>query len=136
MNRLEFQDLAVERLGDADALLKAGRFACAYYISGYAIECALKACVARQTKQDDFPPKDAARLYTHDLPKLLDSAGLGMAFEQETGQDRIFKQNWSVVRDWTEETRYQSRGQRQAEEILAAIKDPQHGMLQWLRRNW
>jgi hypothetical protein len=35
MNRLEFQDLAVERLGDADALLKAGRFACAYYISGY-----------------------------------------------------------------------------------------------------
>jgi len=96
----------------------------------------LEACVARQTKQDDFPPKDAARLYTHDLPKLLDSAGLGMAFEQETGQDRIFKQNWSVVRDWTEETRYQSRGQRQAEEILAAIKDPQHGVLQWLRRNW
>ena len=74
--------------------------------------------------------------HTHDLPKLLDSAGLGMAFEQEAGQDRIFKQNWSVVRDWTEETRYQSRGQRQAEEILAAINDPEHGVLQWLRRNW
>jgi HEPN domain-containing protein len=99
MNRLEFQDLAVERLGDADALLKPGRFACAYYISGYAIECALKACVARQTKQDDFPPKDAARLYTHDLPKLLDSAGLGWAFEQEAGQDPIFEKNWTTVKE-------------------------------------
>jgi hypothetical protein len=41
MNRLEFQALAVERLADADALLKAGRYACAYYISGYVIECGL-----------------------------------------------------------------------------------------------
>jgi hypothetical protein len=48
----------------------------------------------------------------HDIPKLLDSAGLGSAFEQEAGQDAIFRANWATVKDWTEQTRYQSRGQR------------------------
>jgi HEPN domain-containing protein len=136
MNRLEFQALAVERLSDAEALLKAGRYACAYYIAGYAVECALKACIARKTNQDDFPPREAARYYVHDIPKLLDGAGLGSAFEQEARQDSILRRYWAEVKDWTEETRYQSRGQGPAEQILTAINDPQHGVLQWLRRNW
>jgi hypothetical protein len=136
MNRLEFQSLAAERLDDSAALLKAGRYAGAYYISGYAIECALKACVARKTKQDEFPPREAAKYYVHDLPKLLDIAGLGPAFTQEAGEDPVFGSNWAVVKDWTDETRYQRLGKQQAEEILAAISDPQHGVLQWLKRNW
>ncbi|SPF52791.1 conserved hypothetical protein [Candidatus Sulfopaludibacter sp. SbA4] len=136
MNRVEFQALAVERLSDADALLKAGRHACAYYIAGYAVECALKACIARKTNQDDFPPRDAARYYVHDISRLLEGAGLGPVLEKEAGQDPVFERNWIAVKDWTEETRYQSRGQKQAEEILTAINDPQHGVLQWLRRNW
>src|SRR5258707_7847328 len=104
MNRLEFQDLAAERLGDADALLQAGRYACAYYISGYAIECALKACIARRTRQDDFPPRDASNYYTHNLSKLLDHTDLSPAFEQAAGQDPLFKANWAAVKDWTEES--------------------------------
>jgi len=136
MNRLEFQLLAAERLDDAVALLKAGRYACAYYISGYAIECALKACIARKTKQDEFPPKDAARYYVHDIPKLLDIAGLGPAFTQEANHDPTFRANWAAVKDWSEESRYQSRPQQQAQEILEAVNDPQHGVLQWLKRNW
>ena len=99
----------------------------------------LKACIARKTNQDDLPPRDAARYYVHDIPKLLDSVGLSSAFEQEAGQDAIFRANWATVKDWTEETRYQGRGPRQAEEILTAltaINDPQHGVLQWLRRDW
>jgi hypothetical protein len=39
MDRLEFQILAAERLDDAVALLAAGRYSGAYYVSGYAIEC-------------------------------------------------------------------------------------------------
>ena len=136
MNRLEFQHLADERLDDADVLLKAGRYACSYYVSGYAIECALKACIARKTQQDDFPPKDAAKYYVHDLPKLLDIAGLELIFAQAAGQDPVFRANWAIVKDWTEGTRYTSVGEQQAHEILAAIRDPQHGVLQWLRKNW
>ena len=136
MNRFEFQALAIERLSDAAALLKAGRYACAYYIAGYAVECALKACIARKTNQDDFPPREAARYYVHDIPRLLDGAGLGPALEQEAGQHANFKTYWAAVKDWTEESRYQSRGQKEAEEILTAINDPDHGVLQWLRRSW
>jgi HEPN domain-containing protein len=135
MDRFEFQSLAAERLDDAVALLKAGRYACAYYVSGYAVECALKACIARQTKQDDFPPKDAARYYVHDIPKLLDIAGLGSAFK-EASKDPTFRANWAVVKDWSEESRYQSRQQQQAQEMLDAVNDPQHGVLQWLKGNW
>jgi HEPN domain-containing protein len=136
MNRLEFQALAVERLSDAEALLKAGRFACAYYIAGYAVECALKACIARKTNQHDFPPREAPRFYIHDIQKLLESADLGPVLKQEVRRDAVFESNWTVVVDWTEETRYDSRGQGQAERIVTAINDPQHGVLQWLRRNW
>ena len=136
MNRFEFQALAVERLADAEALFKAGRYACAYYIAGYSVECALKACIARKTNKDDFPPRDANRYYVHDIKKLLEIAGLGFAFEQEAKNDAIFDKNWATVRDWTEDTRYESGGQLQAEGILAAINDPQHGVLQWLKRDW
>jgi hypothetical protein len=70
MNRLEFQSLAAERLDDAGALLKAGRYGCAYYISGYAIECALKARIAKKTKQDELPPKEAAKFYVSRHPEI------------------------------------------------------------------
>jgi HEPN domain-containing protein len=70
MNRADFQALAVERCDDADVLLQSGRFACAYYIAGYAVECALKAIIAHQTKEDDFPRKDSQQYYTHDLSRL------------------------------------------------------------------
>jgi HEPN domain-containing protein len=136
MNRGEFQSLTVERLEDAASLLKAERYSAAYCLSGYAIECALKACIAGRTKQDEFPPKDAAKYYVHDLLKLLNIADLDSTFEQERKLDAAFETNWTVVKDWTEEARYQSRGKQKAEEILAAINDPQHGVLQWLKRNW
>src|SRR5580698_308117 len=110
MNRLEFQSLAAERLDDAAALLQAGRYAGAYYISGYAIECDLKACIAGRTKQDEFPPKEAAKYYVHDLPKLLDFAGLAPAFELDAGRDPALGANWAIVKDWTEEARYAGGG--------------------------
>src|ERR1035438_6278059 len=83
MNRGEFQSLTVERLEDAASLPKAERYSAAYCLSGYAIECALKACIAGRTKQDEFPPKDAAKYYVHDLLKLLNIADLDSTFEQE-----------------------------------------------------
>jgi hypothetical protein len=59
-----------------------------------------------------------------------------LAFDEQARQDPILMDNWNVVKDWTEEARYQTRGQQQVEEILAAINDPEHGVLQWLRQNW
>jgi HEPN domain-containing protein len=53
MNRADLQSLSNLRLADARALLSAGRFAAAYYLAGYAVECALKACIARAVQRNN-----------------------------------------------------------------------------------
>ena len=45
MNRTELQQLSDERIEDAKALLAVSRWPGAYYLEGYALECALKSCV-------------------------------------------------------------------------------------------
>jgi len=47
MNRAEYQQLAGAHLQHAKALLDVGLYAGSYYIAGYVVECALKACVAK-----------------------------------------------------------------------------------------
>ena len=53
LNRTDFQILAVERLEDAKALASLGRYAAAFYLAGYSIECALKACIAKRIQAGD-----------------------------------------------------------------------------------
>ena len=91
MNRRELRMLARERLRDARLLLKHGRYSAAYYLGGYVIECALKACVDKQIKRNDFPDKKFINdAYTHDLVKLLDLADLRPAFEEKRTSDPRF----------------------------------------------
>ena len=137
VNRVDFQNLAAERLSDAEALLAADRFNCAYYIAGYAVECALKACIAHRTKEDDFPPRETRKIWTHDLVDLLDSAGLKAEFSELTGRDPGFESSWGIVKDWSESSRYENDKDRVwAEMMLGAIGDPQNGILQWLKKYW
>lgn len=57
MNRADLQNLAELRINEAKLLLDRGFYQGAYYVAGYAIECALKACIAKKTQQFDFPEK-------------------------------------------------------------------------------
>jgi HEPN domain-containing protein len=136
MNRRTFQKLAIARLQDAKVLLKARRFDAAYYLAGYVIECALKACIAKRTKKFDFPPKSTNKIYTHDLEHLLESAGLAKAFEIRLAADATLARYWTVVKDWSEESRYDASGLRAAKELLEAVSDPSHGVLQCLQKDW
>ncbi|MGC2744663.1 MAG: hypothetical protein WA672_15920 [Candidatus Angelobacter sp.] len=45
--RVDLQELAHLRLAEARLLLDGKSFAGAYYLTGLALECALKACIAR-----------------------------------------------------------------------------------------
>lgn len=138
MNRAEFKQLAQERIADAEALLTAGRFSAAYYLAGYAVECALKAVIARRTVVDDFPVRDAAKLYTHNLKDLLLYAGLGTARGAITtpGVSVQCSVYWEVVQVWNEQSRYATRTQEQAERLIEAINDPTDGVFVWLKMNW
>jgi HEPN domain-containing protein len=77
MNRREFQNFATTRLREAKLLLSANAPDGAYYLAGYAVECALKACIAKSTQRHDFPDKVRAnRSHTHNVRELINVAGL------------------------------------------------------------
>ncbi len=137
MNRIDFQDLANVRIEEAKVLLDAGKWDGAYYLAGYAVECGLKACVARLTKVDDFPDKDfAARCYTHSIERLVDLAGLKTLRDADMAADAALSRNWAVVREWDETSRYARYTRAEAESLYAAVADAGHGVLQWIRRHW
>lgn len=137
MNRKEFQNIARERLDDAQVLLRARRYSGAYYFAGYAVEYALKACIARQTKAEEFPPKDTNRShYTHDLATLIATAGLAADLRTEENRNARFRDNWALVRNWKAEARYQGRKRAETAQFLAAITDRSNGILQWLKTYW
>lgn len=54
MKRSDLQKLARIRLKEAKVLLDNRQYSGAYYLSGYVIECALKACIAKQTRKERF----------------------------------------------------------------------------------
>ena len=60
MNRNDLKGLALIRLREATILLANGEYSGAYYLAGYAVECALKPCIAKQTRRHDFPDKKLA----------------------------------------------------------------------------
>lgn len=80
MNRDTLQRISSLRRKEAATLLKSGHFPGAYYLAGYAIECALKACIAKQTAKHDFPNERLAQdCWTHDLERLVQLSGIGAA---------------------------------------------------------
>ena len=118
-------------------LLENGRHAGAYYLAGYAIECALKACIARQTRKYDFPNKKTVNeSYTHDLDRLIGAAGLRLALIKKRDNDEVFARYWQLILHWSEERRYDTEPQKSAEDFFQAIADPDHGVFQWLRERW
>lgn len=138
MNRIDLQSLADARLEDGTVLLRAGRFAGAYYMLGYSVECALKAAIAKQIREHDFPDRQLILdSYTHDLSKLLRLSGLRTQFEAKAATDQFFGLNWAVAKDWTETTRYSvAITDVMARDLHGAITDPGSGVLPWLRTLW
>lgn len=137
MNRTDLQQLAQERVRDAEALLDAGRWSGAYYLAGYAVECALKACIAKRTNQHDFPDKELAlQSYSHSLDTLLGPAELRDDHKTEVAANSTFKQNWLDVRDWNEQARYRIWSEPDARKLFLAVTDPVAGVLPWIEARW
>ena len=138
MNRNHFQRLACLRITEANILLSNNCYDGAYYLAGYAVECALKACIAKMTREYDFPDKKLAlESYTHDLGKLARLAGLEPELEEKMSCSQAFATYWAVVKDWSEEMRYNSDVTRQAASgMIEAISDEKDGVMAWLKKSW
>jgi len=137
MNRIDFQRISDTRLREAKALLDAGFPDGAYYLAGYAIECALKACIAKKTLQHDFPDKKLVeKSYTHDIEKLLEAAGLAGMLKSALAGDEGLKQDWETVREWSEQSRYEVSTVEEAAALLKAVEDQAGGLLPWIQLHW
>ena len=140
LKRQELQRLAEERLADAKVLLAAQRWSGAYYLAGYAVECALKACVLAHIEAHMevlFTEKRfVEKCWTHKIETLVTQAQLSDRLESAEVDNEDLRQNWQVVKDWDEESRYKTKTQQDADELLAAITDPKAGVLTWLRNLW
>ena len=110
----------------------------AYYLAGYAIECGLKSGIAKLTKQDDFPRdrKFVEKCYSHDFMDLLKASELLKEHELQTQNDAAFSANWAIVEAWTESSRYDRKGQADAEGLYNAITETTHGVMPWIEQHW
>jgi hypothetical protein len=117
--------------------MQAGRSDGAYYLLGIAVECGLKACIAKLVRRHDFPNKQlTAESYSHNLSQLVRAAGLEAQLNSAITADASFAANWLVVKDWTVEVRYLNPGVLKATALDAAINNQRHGVMRWIRQHW
>ena len=138
MNRTDFHALSLLRQREARALLKAGYGAGAYYLAGYSVECALKACIAKQTRRHDFPDRKLAqKAHVHSLEQLLGLTGLNRDSRKAMDLNSELELNWALVKDWNETSRYESDISVQAaRDLLSACTARKNGVLPWIHSRW
>ena len=138
MNRKDFQQLANIRIREAKVLLDTNLYEGSYYLAGYSVECALKACIARQIRVHDFPDRKLVKdVFTHNLQTLIRLAGLETELRATEQSNSDFGDNWRVVKDWSEEVRYETNVEDQvAKDLYLAITHRRNGVLTWLKKYW
>lgn len=137
MTRAELQDLALLRLEEADALFNAQKFDGCVYLCGYVVELGLKAAICKTLDIGEYPESRRYQAFkVHDFDDLVLLAGLQSSVVGLTGGLRV---NWSFVSRWSSTMRYTPRNtsvQSAALDWLEALRDPNDGVLTWLRTKW
>jgi hypothetical protein len=106
-------------------------------LAGYAVECALKSCIAKETRKHEFPDRKRAEIsHTHNLRELVRAANLEDARLDEAKKDSAFRNNWDTVQLWSEQSRYRTNRPEVVRSIIEAIGDRNHGILRWIKRYW
>jgi hypothetical protein len=139
VNRMDFQLLADVRIEESRALLNlpAPMPDGAYYLAGYAVECALKACICLKYAQYDWPEKKfVADSHTHAVLDLVRLAGFADQRVADAASDLAFAENWQIVKDWGEHTRYERHSLVKARRMFDAVDNNANGVLSWIKARW
>lgn len=137
MNRLHLQAMADLRVSEAWTLLQDEKWSASYYLAGYAIEIALKACISKQFSVDTIPDKGLVnKLYTHDYIVLIGLAGLKDSLINHVRAYPDFSASWAICNDWTPDSRYATWTETDAHTLFAAITDQTYGVLPWIKLHW
>ena len=106
-------------------------------MAGYAVECALKACIAKMTGLHDFPDKEIAnKCFSHKFPALLEVAKLDAQKAGDAKANPTLRDHWKVVSQWRETARYLPWTESAARDLVAAISHPTDGVLAWIKQRW
>ena len=133
----DFRVLARRRIEEAQSLYDVGEWSGSYYLAGYSVECALKACVLKSIRRYHMPDKALVNdIHTHDLQKLVKNAGLEPARSAFSASRPAFATNWATVKDWNESSRYETWTEQDANDLLGAIKQRGSGVLGWIKKHW
>lgn len=137
ITKADLEALAETRLVDSVFLLQAGRASSAYYLAGYSVELALKACIAKSFQPNAIPDKAfVIEIYSHSLEKLLGIAGLLPDFTTDSKANPSLAAAWGIASKWTETSRYLLWDAISARSLVGAIGDPQYGVFQWVKKRW
>ncbi len=137
MTRRKLQKIAHVRRREALTLFKKDLFSGCYYLSGYVVECCLKACIAKKIRKHEFPDKKSVnKSYTHDLDQLLGITGLEMKLKKQIIKNKQFDVYWSTIKDWNENSRYEITDKIKAKDMYKALTDGKDGFLQWIKLYW
>lgn len=130
--------LAESRLEEGRILLSQKQWTGAYYLTGLAVECALKACLARAVKEHDYPDKKFVNgMYQHNLQNLVSlDAALIAALQADITRDPRLEVNWKTVKDWDDEKRYDIVDEQEARGIYEAATEQVSGVMEWIRGRW
>lgn len=135
MNRNELRQLSTDRIDDARILLAASRWSASYYLAGYSLECALKACLLAYIERTGIiftEKKFAERCWTHDPNELVRLAGLDDERNNMCKSSSQFAFNWNHAAAWSEASRYRQTARAKAESLI----DANEGVLPWVRKYW
>ncbi|MEU4233472.1 hypothetical protein AB0F17_55090 [Nonomuraea sp. NPDC026600] len=125
------------RIREARILLDQEEWSGAYYLAGYAVECGLKACIAREFREYCMPDLQLVKdSHTHDLTKLVVLANLKGPLTQQERSDSVFAMNWTLTKDWNEGSRYSIWAEAEARDLYKAISQRGHGVLRWVKEHW
>ncbi|MGA3054885.1 MAG: DNA-binding protein [Candidatus Korobacteraceae bacterium] len=138
LNRDTLRTLAASRLEEARVLLENKLWTGAYYMTGLAVECALKAYLASTVKAHDFPDKEFVnKMYVHRLEALFTAdAALWAALQADMKTDAKLNVNWSTVKDWDDGKRYDIVEELEARGLYEATTEAGSGVMEWIRRRW
>ena len=138
LNRDTLRALAASRLEESRVLLENKLWTGAYYMTGLAVECALKSCLASAVKEYDFPDKEFVNaMYVHKLERLFQLNGaLWARLQSDMRNDTKLGVNWSTVKDWDDSKRYDIVEEFEARALYEASTEAVSGVMEWIRGRW
>jgi HEPN domain-containing protein len=122
LSKIELEDLANNRLEDANVLMIANRFDAAVYLCGYAVELGLKHRICKTLDWEGFPSttrefENFKSFKVHNLNVLLNLSGYERKIKTE------YVEEWSIVNTWNPESRYtlaENLDRETVEEMISA----------------